>query len=193
MLSARLKTRHKQWCRACKQNVNFPPILDLHHSQGVLQRNTSARVGTPPRFKPSGRTRWRRHISGDSREQQRFARGAAGALPGNLFAVLPPASWRAEGGIERRPIAGGRQQASWSFGGRLLRYRPVLPHSHSIINGAVSALICLLFFHIEFRNTLLYTLPKKFLLLPVVARSNWRNSFILHRRGVIKLRYDALG
>lgn len=66
-------------------------------------------------------------------------------------------------------------------------------HSHSIINGAVSALICLLFFHIEFRNTLLYTLPKKFLLLPVVARSNWRNSFILHRRGVIKLRYDALG
>jgi hypothetical protein len=123
--------------QACKQNVNFPPILDLHHSQGVLQRNTSARVGTPPRFKPSGRTRWRRHISGDSREQQRFARGAAGALPGNLFAVLPPASWRAEGGIERRPIAGGRQQASWSFGGRLLRYRPVLPHSHSMVAGGL--------------------------------------------------------
>lgn len=42
-------------------------------------------------------------------------------------------------------------------------------HSHSIINGAVMALICRLFFNIDFRNTLLYTLPEKFLLLLVVA------------------------
>lgn len=85
--------------------------------------------------------------------------------------------------LKRQPAAlGGRQQCF-----------PGGDHSHSIINGAVSTLIFILFFRIEFRNTLLYTLPKKFLLLPVVARSNWRNSFILHRRGVIKLRYDALG